>query len=316
MTSQNSGKGANKPKANPQSEASVASSIDYVPRRPRDTGRSKPPTLPVESEAKQETSAEEVHHTLAEVLPDLRDEQKSRARPVDTMPLSTASAHTQGVQTYERAANAGVRDIVGRIASGALVAAGVSTVALLAAGGLASVILPAVAGKIALDTFAEWLVETGGETLKGWIADWAKNKVFKPENKQADTERLARDLDQAMRRNGVLAEAVANLLKKLDALNEVVAELREKAVEQARFVKRLRDDLASTRLENQRLRAWTEQLECQLAATQTASAASSSDTPAPIGTPAVGQQPPTGPPEQVQSDLLDQLLQRELKKES
>lgn len=205
-------------------------------------------------------------------------------------------------------AQEGIRDIARRIASGALVAAGVSTVALLVGGGLAPLIIPAAAGKLTADLAVSWLSGIGSNALASWVQGWADKRVGKLKRLDVE-EQLARDLDLAMRGNGALAAAVANLIEKLDALNEVVAELRGKLVERGHFIQRLRDDLAAARLENKRLREWTAQLAEQLVTAQ-ADVAMANPAPTFARAPAVGGQPPTGPPSHETDDtLLGSLLQ-------
>jgi len=202
----------------------------------------------------------------------------------------------------------GIRDIARRITPDLLKAAAISTVALLAGGAIGAVVLPALAGKLALDTVASWLVETGGEALKNWVIDWAKDKVFKPEDNDRDTGRLARALDQEMRRNDDLAKTVVVMLEKLDARDEIIRELANDVTEQTRIIQCLADDIKESRVENQRLRAWSEQLKRQLKLEQeTAATANVYASQAPAAAPLVEQQPPTGPPNDDQQFLRDLL---------
>jgi uncharacterized coiled-coil protein SlyX len=181
-------------------------------------------------------------------------------------------------------------------------------VALLVAGGLAPLIIPAVGAKLTTDIAVGWLSGIGSNALASWVQDWAEKQGGK-RARPAVEEQLARDLDQVVRHNSAVAADIVTMLDDIDALQVVDAALRGKVAEQRRFIHRLESDLANAQVENQRLRAWTESLINKLATAQTSTEISrGSATSTPAGIPTVGEQPPTGPPAEKNQQLLSDLL--------
>jgi hypothetical protein len=218
--------------------------------------------------------------------------------------------------TEPQRAQRGVGYIAERIASGVLVAAGVSTVALLAAGGLAPLIIPAVGSKLTADIAFGWLSGIGSNALASWVQTWAGRQVA--EIKRPDVaEQLARALDKAMRDNDHLTNDVVNMLDTIGVKRMLHNTLHGRAAQQRDFIRRLRSDQASLLTENQRLLEWSRALETALQESLLASSERATSQDEQPGTHILAtQQLPTGPPDGGNQKLLDTLFQRDFKAES
>jgi hypothetical protein len=172
-----------------------------------------------------------------------------------------------------------VRRSARRIRTGALGVAGVSTLAILAAGSM----VPLITGGFSAATIGALLASLGGNALAGWLTDWAEQHVRRAVWTDADNETdvlgtLASDLQAEMAAHPASADAVATLLErtaaipaaldalalKIDAHGDHLRDLGDQMTAQGALLQALRDDLRRSdliqgRLHHLLMRTLTEQ---------------------------------------------------------
>jgi len=133
--------------------------------------------------------------------------------------LTTTDATVGDTAGATALVQAGARRGALRFRDKALGVAGVSTLALLAL----SSVLPLAAGGFTAATITGLLGSLGGNVLAGWLAQWAEKNTRRvvwdhPATEQAVLGEMAIDLEQQMRQDQTLADQVAALLERTDAI--------------------------------------------------------------------------------------------------
>jgi hypothetical protein len=155
-------------------------------------------------------------------------------------------------ETADTIARAGLRRHATSIAAGV---AGVSTLALLAAGSLT----PLLAGGLTPASVGAWLGGLGANALASWLDQWARGaaaQALRPgrDAEQSRIEQCARDLQGQLAANDLLAADVAVLLELVRAIPTAVDALAGQGEQQIRLLRLLLADAQAAMVHNQRLR--------------------------------------------------------------
>jgi AAA ATPase domain len=153
--------------------------------------------------------------------------------------------------THKALASSGLRRHATTIAAGI---AGVSTLALLATGGVVGL----YAGGLTFASIVTWLGGLGSNALASWLDTWARDKVSRAIGDDPDAERvlieqLAQDLQAQLELNDVLNRDVVLLLERIDAISTTLNALKEQGDQQLKLLSQLFRDLRSTTIHNERL---------------------------------------------------------------
>jgi len=151
----------------------------------------------------------------------------------------------------ETVAQIGLRRQIATIAGGV---AGVSTLALLAAGSLA----PLFADGMTTASIATWLSSLGSHTLAIWLEQWARSLPPQAMGQHQDAEwsfvnQLARDIQGQTTVNAPLAADVGMLLAHVHAIPTALDALAGHDEQQIRLLRLLLTDLQSATFHNERL---------------------------------------------------------------
>jgi len=147
-------------------------------------------------------------------------------------------------------ARAGLRRNAAAIAAGV---AGVSALALLAAGSLA----PLIIGGFTATAIGAWLGGLGGNALASWLDNWSRTATARAIGADSDAERrlmeqLARDLQSQIENDAEFAASVATLIQRTDAIPTALEALQGQGERQARLLQILLEDVQDARLCNER----------------------------------------------------------------
>lgn len=200
--------------------------------------------------------------------------------------LAAADPNTADTAGAAALVQAGARRGALRLRDNALGVAGVSTLALLALGS----VLPLMTGSFTVATITSLLGSLGGNALAGWLTQWAEKNTRRvvwddPASEQAVLGEMATDLDHRMQQDQVLADQVAILLERTEALpaaldalavqvdaqTDLLLDMHDRLQDQQRLLQALRfdlrrGDLIQGRLHQLVMRTLAEQTEILLAA--------------------------------------------------